>query len=450
MNFIVEKNETKPGEAELTITIQIADQKKYLDKAAKDLSEAKPIKGFRPGKATFEVVEKAYGGEAILNQAIEDLVQNSLFAAIKQKNLKMVGQPKIDILKQAYQNDFVYKAVFALLPSVKVGDVTKVKVKSVEVKIDDKEVDSGIESLRKMRATEALVKRAIKTGDLVELDFVTKVNNVPIEGGEAKGYKLVVGDGQMIAGFEDELIGLKSAEDKIFKLNFPKEYKKDLAGKEAEFTVKIKNVYERHLPELNDEFAKGFGQENIFSLKTILSDNIKLEKETEELRRQEVEMLKQLIELSEFGALPELLITNEQHRMEHELQDDLAKNGLSFDQYLQNIDKTVESLRQEMQPQAEIRVKTALMTRQLADDQKIEASVEEVKAEVEKLKIQYQNNSEIMKTLESLDYQDYLKTILSNQKVITWLKEQVLDSSQDHSCIHDHTHNHDHCEHNHN
>ncbi len=430
MNLTVEKQDGKQGEVELTITVPVADQKKHLKKAATRMTEAKPIKGFRPGKATFEVVEKTYGGDSILNEAIQELIQNSLFDAIDQENIKTVGQPKIDVVKQAYNNDFVYKATISLLPSVKAGDVTKIKVKPVKVELSDEEIAKAVDGLRKMRATEALVERAAKMEDLAELDFSTKINNIPIDGGDAKDYKLVLGDQQMIPGFEEALVGLKAGEDKTFKLKFPKEYKKDLAGKEAEFSVSIKNVFERNMPEIDDEFAKGFGQENADGLKKILADNLKQEKETEEFRRQEVEILKQLVNLSEFGPLPELLLDNEQNRMQHELEEDLSKNGLAFEQYLQNIDKTAESLKEEMKPQAEMRVKTALITKTLAEDNKIKASDDDIKAELEKLKIQHQSNPEIMKTLESPDYAEYIGTILSNQQVIAWLKEQVLGKEE--------------------
>ena len=121
MNLTVEKQDGKQGEIELTITMPVADQKKYLKKAAIRMTEAKPIKGFRPGKATFEVVEKTYGGDSILNEAVQDLIQNSLFDAIEQENIKTVGQPKIDVVKQTYDTDFVYKATISLLPNVKAG-----------------------------------------------------------------------------------------------------------------------------------------------------------------------------------------------------------------------------------------------------------------------------------------------------------------------------------------
>ncbi len=426
MNFKVEKSEQEKGEVVLTITIPFQEQKKNLEKAARNLTKARPIKGFRPGKATLDVVVKTYGGEAVLNEAIQSLVGDSLFDAIEKEKLKSIGQPKIDIVKQAYENDFVYKATVSLMPSVKVGDYNKVKSKPVKVELTDKEVDEAIDGLVKMRATEALVDREAKIGDLVELDFDTTVDKVAIEGGSAKKYKLVLGDKQMIPGFEEELVGLKAGDKKVFKLKFPKEYKKDLAGKEAEFSVSIKSVFERIMPKLDDEFAKGFGQENMAGLKSVIKNNIKQEKETEELRRQEVDILKQLVDLSDFGELPKLLIDNELHRMKHELEEDLSRNNLNYEQYLENLGKTHEELQKEMTPQADIRVRTALMIKQIAEDEKISASDDEIKQEMEKIKSQYSSNPEVAKTLESREYSEYLSTILTNQKVVSWLKDKIL------------------------
>ena len=184
------------------------------------------------------------------------------------------------------------------------------------------------------------------------------------------------------------------------------------------------------MPELNDEFAKGFGQDGIDSLKSIVKDSMQNEKQTEELRRQEVDILKQLVDISEFGDLPQLLVDNELHRMKHELEEDLSKNGLTYDQYLQNLGKTNDELQTEMKPQAEIRVKTALITKTIADNEKITASDEEIVEEVEKLKLQYSSNPEAVKTLESREYKEYLGTILANQKVISWLKEKVLPQKE--------------------
>ncbi|MGB0757548.1 MAG: trigger factor [Patescibacteria group bacterium] len=431
MKFKTEQQEGNAGEVVLEITIPFAEQKKHLEKAAARLSEAKPIKGFRPGKASFEVVEKAYGGQTILAEAVEKLIAESLFDSIEEKNIKTVGQPKIDIVKEAYGNDFVYKATISLLPEVTIGDLEKVKVKQEKVEATDEEVEKTIDHFRTMRASEKLVDRAAKKSDIAEIDFATTVDKVAIEGGDAKGYKLVLGDGHMIPGFEEQVEGMKKDDKKTFTLNFPKDYKADLAGKEAEFTVTVKSVYERELPKADDAFAQGFGQESLDALKKAMKDNIKLEKEQQEMQRQEVELLKGLVELSEFGPLPELLIENELHRMKHELEDDLSKNGLSYDQYLTNLGKTSEELSLEMKPQAEIRVKTALLLRNIAEQEKLGASDDEIAKEIEMLKMQYGSNPDIQKRVESREYKDYLQTILSNKKAIQWLRDKAMPKKEE-------------------
>lgn len=425
MEITVTKQEATAGEVVLEITIPFAEQKKHLQNAAKRLSDAKPIKGFRPGKATYEVVEKTYGGQTILAEAMEKLLGESLFQAVKKEDLKTVGQPKIDLVKQAYGNELIYKATISLMPEVKLGAIDKVKVEVKKAEVTDTEVTKALDDLRRMRATEKLVDRVAQEGDLVEIDFKTTVDSVPIEGGDAKAYKLVLGDKHMIPGFEEAVIGMKKDEEKTFTLNFPKEYKKDLAGKEAVFTVKLHSVYERELPVMDDDFAKGFGQENAEKMFETMKQNMIDERKQQAMREQEVDMLKKVVAVSTFGPIPAVLLDNESHRMQHELEDDLSQNGLTYDQYLENIGKTAEALKEEMKPQAEMRVKTALLLRNIALEQKLETTNEKLDAEVAKLKEQYKSNPEILQRVESRDYRDYLQTIMDNQNALDWLKEKL-------------------------
>lgn len=426
MHIQIEKKEPKDGELELTITASFDAQKPVLEKAAKRLSEKKPPKGFRPGKAPYELIEQKYGGEAILAEALEDLIWQTLQQAVKQEELRTVGQPQIEPLKQAYGNDFSYKVVLSLLPELKLGDIDSIKVKKEQPKVEQKEVDKVLDNLRGMRATEVKVDRAAKQGDMVEIDFVGTVDKVALEGGSAKGYKLVLGDKQMIPGFEEEVVGMKAGEEKTFKINFPKDYKQDLAGREAEFNVTVQTVFERKLPELNDEFAKGLGQQDVAGLKKAIQDNLEAESMQKEQQRQELEMLHKLVEATTFGDIPKMLIDNELHRIKHELEYDLTQQGTKFADYLQHLGKKEDEFMKELRPKAEERVKTALIMKQLSEEKNIIPTDEEIDHELSMLKTQYEGNAQAQEQLATAEYREYIHTTLANRKVIEWLRDTIL------------------------
>ncbi len=427
MNIKVDKKDEGKGEVELTITIPFSEQKNILEKTAKKISGKKPVKGFRPGKAPYEAMEKAFGGATILNEALEELLSVSYYQALQDEKLTAIGSPEISIVKQAYGDDVVYKAIVSLLPSVELGDFSDIKIKRKAVNVPDKEVDKAIEDLRKLRAQDKEVDREAKEDDLVEIDFSTTLNNIPLEGGQASKYQLILGDKQMIPGFEAKIVGMKKGEEKKFKLKFPKDYKKGLAGKEAEFTVKLLAVRERKLPELNDEFAKSLGQASLNDLKKTLKQNIESEAKRKEEQRTEIEMLQEVVKKSKFGPIPKSLIDNEIHRMTHELEDDLQMRGISYSDYLNNLGKRDQEFKEDLKPKAEERVKTALVSRELAMQKDIKASKEEIDKELDLARVQYQNNPEVLKNLERPDYREYIANVLTNRKVIEWLKKKIVE-----------------------
>jgi len=427
MNIKAEKKDEGKGEIELTITIPFSEQKKILENTAKKISGKKPVKGFRPGKAPYEAMEKAFGGEVILNESLEELLSVSYYQVLQDEKITAIGSPQINIVKQAYGNDLVYKAIVSLLPKVELGNVEEIKIKRKAVNIPDAEIDKALDDLRKIRAEEKEVDREAKKGDLVEIDFTTTLGGVAIEGGQATKYPLVLGDKQMIPGFEEKVEGMKKGDEKKFKLKFPQDYKKDLADKEAEFTVRLLTVKERKLPELNDEFAKSLGQNSLADLKKILKQNVEDDAKQKEEQRLEVEMLQAVVKKSKFGPIPQSLIDNEIHRIKHELEDDLQMRGIKYSDYLEHLGKTEKEFTKEFTPKAEERVKTALVSRELALQKNIKASAEEISKELELAKAQYKNNPEVLKNLERDDYKEYIANVLTNRKVIKWLKDKVIE-----------------------
>jgi trigger factor len=423
----LQKNQTKPSEVELKIEINFTEYQPYLDKAAKRLSDNLKIEGFRPGKAPFFVVEQKVGLMKIYEEALDDVISFFYWQAVVREKLDTVGQPKIDLEKLAPGNPIVFKATAALMPEVKLADYKSVKVKRNEVKIEDQELERAIQDLRKMQVKETLEDKAVETGDRVEVDFTVSLDRVVIENGVGKKYPLVIGSNNMIPGFEKEIISLKANQEKEFELTFPKEYQdKMVAGKKCEFKVKVLAVYKQELPEVNDEWAKAFGAKDLADLKGNISKNYLIEKKNHEEQRVEMELLSKVTTKSEFTEIPEFLIENEAHRMVHEFGDSISYQGINFDDYLKSIKKDHEELEKEFRPKAEERVRTSLVIKQIAEQEKIEVTELEVEAEVNRIVSQL-DSEEAKNNTKSDGYKQYVRNVIRNQKVIEMLKKQCIE-----------------------
>lgn len=398
----------------------------FLNKAAKRLSEKNNIAGFRPGQAPREIVEKKLGNMALLENAVDDILTQSYYEIIKKEKLLVVGKPKIELKKMVPNESFEYTAEISLLPEVNLGDVNKLNIKTEKVEVNDKEIDEVISDLRKMRAQEQKTDQAAKIGDKTIIDFTVKIAGIVIEGGQGKDYPLILGDKVFIPGFEEKLVGKKAQEKVEFKLNFPADYKADLASKEADFFVEIKEVYKRVLPEIDENLLKQLGNyQSIVELKEQIKQNLLLDKQQKADQKFEVKLLEQLIDLSTFSDLPELLIDNELHRMKHELEDSLQSQGLTLADYLQRLGKQEDELNKEWREAAIKRVKTALVARKFAEENKISASQEEIDQEIITMEKTYQNQPEIIKNINTNDFREYLFHTLTNRKVISFLKEKI-------------------------
>lgn len=415
---------------EITVEVSPAELEPYLKKSAEKISQTAKIEGFRPGKAPYDIIKAKFGEMAILQEAIDDIIMATYYEVVKENNLVAIGQPKIDLEKLAPENPFIYKATVAILPEVKIGDLGKVNLKREEIKITEEKVNQVLEEIRSMRGQEQKVERAAKTGDLVKFDFNVYRDGVPIENGASKNYPLVIGENRFIPGFEENLIGLSAGEEKEFKLSFPAEYhEKSLAGKPAEFKVEISEVLEIIKPELTDELAaevSGGKFATLPVLKENIKENLSIEEKNKQEKRLEIEMLEQIVKISEFDELPEVLVHEEIHRMMHELEDSISKQGLQMADYLNSLKKTTEELEHEFQPQAELRVKTSILARAIYQQEKMEVTSDEVAKEIEEIAKNYPPNQDVRKQLETETYKDYLKNVIGNRKVMDWLKEKTV------------------------
>ncbi len=423
----IEVKNLPKSQVEITVTLTDAEMRPHVERAAKHISEHRDIKGFRRGHAPYEKVKAEVGEMAIYEASLERAVQSSYYAAVKEKNLKTIGMPQVNVKKLAPGNNCEFTATVAVLPNVELPDLSKIKVEKKDATVEDKQVDETMESLRKMRGTEVAKAGAAGKEDKVVVDMELSVDNVPVEGGQTKDHGVYLSEDYYVPGLPAELLGLKKDDEKKFTLTFPKEhYQKHLAGKDVQFSVKVKDVFERQFPELNEEFAKGFGQESMEKLRELLKTNLQTEATQKEEERQESELLEQIIAKSKFDEIPEVLLDAEKRRIFGELKQRVESQGLTMEDYLASVNKTAEEFGAGYAEQAEKRVKSTLALRAYIEREKIDVDAAEVQKEIDNMKEHYKNDKEILAQLDTVDTRESLAGMLRNRKALRELKEKLI------------------------
>lgn len=415
------------SQVELTITVEPNDYKKEMDAAAVRISERAAIKGFRPGKATYDTVKQQVGEVRIIEEAMQSIVEKNFFDAVKKEKLDTVGMPQITITKVAPGNDLEFKAVVGLLPKIKLGNFSSVKVKHQAKEISDKDVDQVLNDLKKMQTKEILKSGAATKEDKLVVNLEMFLDKVPVDGGQAPNHQIYLNEPHYIPGLAEQLIGVKKDDVREFNLKFPKDhYQKNLAGKDIDFKVKINDVFELQHPPLDDEFAKSLGQENMEKLKNILRENLIADAKHKDDQKIEIEILDSLIESSEISEVPDVLINAEKNKIFHELKNSLGSQGIEMEQYLKDLKKSEEDIYKDFTEQALRRVKAALVSRQIALENKIEADKKDVEEEIKMIKAAYPDNKNVEENLKKPEVLETLALTIQNRKVLSFLKDKIL------------------------
>jgi len=415
------------SQVELIIHVEPGDYQTDMENAAVRLSERAAIKGFRPGKAPYEMVKQQMGELKILEEAMQSIVEKNFYQASKKENLETIGMPSITIEKFAPGNDFIFKAVVALLPKVKLADVGKINVKLEEKPVTDEDTNNVLNDLRKMQPKEILKNSAATKEDKVIVGMEMFIEKVPVEGGQSNNHQVYLGEPHYIPGFAEQLIGLKKDDIKEFTLKFPAgHYQKHLAGKNVDFKIKVSDVYELQYPELDEDFAKSLGQESMDKLKEVLAKNLADDAKQKSEQKAEIAIFDQLIEKSEFEEIPEVLIDAEKKKMFHELKHNLEQQGIGLDQYMKDLKKTEEEIYKDFTDNATKRVKAALLSRQIALDNHIHAEKEDIDKEIETIRQAYKGDQVVEENLKKPEVIDTIALTIQNRKVVQWLKDKVL------------------------
>ena len=396
---------------EITKTVEGEAWTKEIDKALDKVSKKIKIDGFRPGKAPKDVVLKKYGKEHLMIDAADDLIQKLYMDILKEnEGLELVAQPSVEI-KSVSEEKLEVLFTLTTKPEVKLGKYTGLGVKKEEVKVTKKEINESIDHMRSHYAENVTKNGKLEKGNIAIIDFEGFKDGVAFEGGKGENYSLEIGSNTFIPGFEDQLIGMKTGEEKEINVTFPEDYHaEELKGAPVTFKVKVNEIKEIKIPELNQDFFDDLGMEGINTkeaLEAQVEENIKARKE----RDTEAKYMDDLLEAAAKNTevdIPDVMVDEEIHRMMHQYEDNLKMQGITLEQFYKFTNSDEAALKDQMKEEAGKRVKFRLMLEEIAKQEKIEISDKEATKEAEELASKYQmKKDEFLKEFGGLEMVKY-------------------------------------------
>ncbi len=425
MKVTVEKIEN--SQEFLTIEMEPAEVEESLDSSYRRLVKKARVPGFRQGKAPRYILERYLGKQGLLEEALNDLVPKAYEKAIKEQNIEAYTQAQIEITQT---EPVIFKAVVPLKPTVKLGDYHNIQDGPAVVEVTENQVNDVLEQLRHQHATWEPVERPVEFSDLVVLDIESDVEDKPFINQKGVQYQVLSDRTAPVAGFAEQLTGMKSNEEKEFRLQLTSDYsRKELAGKEAVFKVKITEVKKEILPELNDEFAREIDTslETLDALRQRATSDLKKRVEEQAKADFEERVIDALVNLS--GAeFPPVLVESEIHRL---INQTFQGSSQTLDDYLKNINKTEEELHEELRPIATRRITRSLVLGKVAEEEKIEVNDSEIDTEIENMIAgNPEKKDELKKALNTPQVRESIGQTLLTRKTIQRLTDIAINSKK--------------------
>ena len=397
---------------EIVIKIEGEKWENALDKAFKKANANAKIPGFRPGKAPKNVYLKNYGIESLFmdasNYAVEDAYNQMLE---ENKNLEIAAQPVLDI-RSIDEKYIEYVFTITLKPEVKFGKYKGLNVKKEAVKVSKKEIEEAVDHMREHYKENVVKEGAVENGDIAIIDFEGFKDGVAFDGGKGENYSLEIGSNTFIPGFEDQIVGMKAGEEKDINVSFPEDYHaEDLKGAPVVFKVKVNEVKEVKVPDLDKEFFEDLGMEGIDSKEALekqVKENITASKEAKAEDKYTEDLLAEIAKTTEVDV-PETMINDETERMVDHFAEHIMMQGISIDQFYQYTNSSREALKEQYKEEAEKRIKYRLILEEIIKTEKIKVTDKEVEEKVEELAQKYNMTKEEVKKQygENLDYIKY-------------------------------------------
>ncbi|MFD2367378.1 trigger factor [Pseudoduganella sp. GCM10020061] len=387
-------------ERRLTLTFPATEVRKEVEKRLKAQAKTARAPGFRPGKVPMKMVAAQYGYQ-IESDVLNDMVGRAFNQAATQQKLKVAGFPKIEPKQDAPEGMLSFDATFEVYPEISLGDLSKLEIETVKTDVTDAEIEKTIDILRKQRVHYHTKGEAgehgtggepvAANGDRVTVDFVGSIDGVEFPGGKADDYTFVLGEGRMLAEFEAATVGLKVGESKTFPLSFPEDYHgKDVAGKTAEFTITLKKLEWAHLPEVDAEFAKSLGMADgdLGKMREDIKVNLEREVKGRVKARNKEAVMDALVKNTEM-QVPKALVEQDSQRLAEQTRQEMSQRGMDV--------KNMPFPAELFATKAERRVRLGLILGQLMEENKLQATADQVKSQIEDFAQSYEDPKEVLK-----------------------------------------------------
>lgn len=416
--------------AKLTIEVPVADFEKAITESYNKQKGKMSVPGFRKGKVPQAYLEKMYGVEMFYEDAANICIQNTYPVEATACELEIVSRPEIDAVQMEKGKDFIYTALVALKPEVTLGKYVGVEVDKVEAAVTDEELNAELENIRHQNSrTIPVENRAAKLDDEVIIDFEGFIDDVAFEGGKGENYALVLGSHSFIDTFEDQIVGKNLNEEFDVNVTFPEEYQEpSLAGKPAVFKVKLNEIKETELPELDDEFASEVSEfDTLAEYKEDLKKTLEVKKEKEVKNAKEGAVIDKIIEEANMDV-PSQMVEHTKEQMLEEFAQRLSYQGLSIEQYFQFTGMDKDKFMEQLTPEAERRIKSRLVLEAIVKAENIEASDDELDKELETMAAQYQMEIDKLKELVGEDEKKAMKLDLAVQKAAEFVADKAVEA----------------------
>ena len=418
--------------AKLTIEVAAEEVEKAIQEAYLKEKNKISLPGFRKGKVPRKMIEKMYGAGVFYEDAANTLIQGNYPAAADESKIDIVSRPTINIVQIESGKPFIFTAEVAVRPEVKLGKYLGVQVTKVDTSVSEDEVAEALEKERNNNArTVTVTDRPAANGDTVVIDFEGFVDGVAFEGGKGENHSLELGSHSFIDTFEDQLVGKNAGDEVEVNVTFPEQYQAaELAGKPAMFKVKIHEIKTKELPQLDDEFAQDVSEfDTLAEYKEDVKKRLTEQKENEAKRTKEDEAIQKIIDKSEM-ELPEAMIETQCENMVNEFAQRIAQSGLSMEQYMQFSGLTIEKLKEQVRPEAETRIKSSLVLEQIAKEENIEVTEEDIDAEVTKMAAAYGMEADKLKEYMGDAEKESMKRDISVTKAVTLIMDNVKERAK--------------------
>ena len=425
MSLQVEKLENNT--AKLTIEVPAEEFDKAIQAAYQKNKNKFNVPGFRKGKVPYAMVEKMYGAGVFYEEAANELIPDAYANAAAESELEIVARPEINATQIEKGKSFIFEAEVTLKPEIKLGKYKGVKVEAMDTTVTDEDVAAELDKVKEQNARlVAADDKAVEDGDQTTIDVEGLVDGGAFEGGKGEDYPLTIGSHSFIDTFEEQLIGKKVGEEVEVNVTFPEQYQaKELAGKPAMFKVTIKEIKVKEYPELDDDFAQDVSEfDTLDEYKADIKKNLEEKKAQEAEADKESKVIEAIVNDSEMD-IPEKMIEAQCQQMVEEFAQNIAMQGISFDQYMQFTGTTVDQLTEQVKPQAEARVQSSLVLEAIVKAEKIEASDEEFDEEIKRMAERYQMEADKVNELLSDDDKKNIRADICARKAAKLVVEKA-------------------------